>query len=77
MTEEEAKTKWCPKAVLVLSSHNYPSGNRFDNDTPTSRDLQTRCNCLGTDCMMWLGTTEDGSCGLVFNGSWVHVQNHH
>lgn len=50
MTEEEAKTKWCPMVRMK------PSGLVAD-----LRHLPDTL-CLGTACMMWRGTytVEDG-----------------
>jgi len=56
MKEEEAKTKWCPQ--VRLSEHKkgvfFSAFNRFfgvfDNVEPMPRD----CNCIASDCMMWV-----------------------
>lgn len=56
MTEAEAKTKWCPFSRNVSTSyHTGTVGNR-----PQTNEV----NCLGTGCMLWLGTPEDGRCGM-------------
>ncbi len=47
MTEEEAKTKWCPMSELpvnVLAAE--ASGN-------VSVDFAARAKCIGSACMMW------------------------
>lgn len=57
MTEEEAKTKWCPMV-------------RAGNDAGCNRKDATD-KCIGTDCMMWIeerksaGVTYGGYCGMV------------
>lgn len=73
MTEEEAKTKWCPMARYVFNYRDYASGNRFEKGLI---DGNHPCKCLGTGCMMWVGE-KVGKCGLVLDESWVHVQNHY
>lgn len=51
MTEEEARTKWCPfthKRIMVMLD---PSGGE-----QTIKQAETRaggCNCIGTACMAW------------------------
>ena len=55
MTEEEARKKWCPKALAVPNAMGYASGNRFDGkgDTP----LDAMCKCIASDCMIWVDDT--------------------
>ena len=59
MTEEEAKTKWCPMARVDLSDgqeskDGYPvtfamaGVNRLDGNLPIKGSL-----CLASGCMMW------------------------
>ena len=61
MTEQEAKTKWCPmmrSSTGVFDKHREPANN----------------DCIGSGCMMWRwdewaegGRVEDkhGHCGLA------------
>lgn len=48
MTEEEAKTKWCPHARIGSSRTGLGSLNREiqDGTIPEAR-------CLGSECMAW------------------------
>ena len=46
MTEEEAKTKWCPHAV---ASHTNPRAG-FDDATKDSRPVFP---CIASACMAW------------------------
>lgn len=62
MTEEEAKTKWCPMARTGLSAgsggaavNRSVAGNM--RDTPFSVYYETRC--LGSGCMMWAWSHTD------------------
>jgi len=73
MTEEQAKTKWCPHARCVVDAPHYASGNIFG---------ENREKCIASDCMMWkwridktgaaianaqadVGLEPDGYCGVV------------
>lgn len=54
MTEDEAKTKWCPMIQVTAVQHfndvEY-GDNRGDGDS--------NHNCIASDCMMWVwGKTE-------------------
>lgn len=49
MKESEAKKKWCPLTRVIVDAEGYGSGNRFQ-DAP---HYQSRCQCIGSDCMMW------------------------
>lgn len=49
MTEDEAKTKWCPMTLCASSS--ALTGNRFENVAATYPNQSARC--IGTACMMW------------------------
>lgn len=51
MTEDEAKTKWCP--MVRYKSINGEGINRWDSFT----DSLSRC--IGSDCMMWEDHTPD------------------
>jgi len=62
MTEDEAKTKWCPMARNFATDQNgnHGVGNR-DADGPMAIS-----NCLASGCMAWrvLGQ-RTGYCGLA------------
>ncbi|WP_188260695.1 hypothetical protein [Azospirillum tabaci] len=67
MTEEEARTKWCPMArvaiqnvasdmaVLTGSSPIHPVGNRATLIAGRARqcDTATGSRCIGSECMAW------------------------
>jgi hypothetical protein len=66
MTEEEAKTKWCPFARLTFSTEGFAAGNRFDDCAWAEK----RALCIGSDCMAWRWSVKDypgegGFCGLA------------
>ena len=66
MTEDEAKTKWCPEARLaapVDSIATGTSGNRY------GQEFKDWSMCIGSACMAWrwvkdtYKNTEHGYCG--------------
>jgi hypothetical protein len=63
MTEDEAKTKWCPfaRSLVTLDNNvgpvNMASANRFPKN-----EMAT---CLGSGCMMWWRWGDGGYCGLA------------
>lgn len=77
MTEEEAKTKWCPFARVVGSlgeiegaaDLHIVTGNR---NNPNGNGPTELPKCLGSGCMAWrhtfndaLSKIKDGHCGLA------------
>jgi len=67
MTEEEAKTKWCPMA-RVIESANDPSFNRIQYKDKDDVEVAHGSYCIATDCMMWewleLPGEGEGYCGF-------------
>lgn len=77
MTEDEAKTKWCPATRIGLTNNITNAMdvavNRRGKDTPVAEPF----TCIGSACMMWrwlsfdLQTNEErvagkqGYCGLA------------
>lgn len=64
MTEDDAKQKWCPMA-LVTSARIAANGSNRGVDEHYTR-------CLGSDCMMWrlypryyADQPQHGYCGLA------------
>lgn len=64
MTEDDARTKWCPQARVLSHGQTGRAGfNRHLNG-----DIATAGNCLGSGCMMWRWANEvtgRGFCGLA------------
>ena len=67
MTEEEAKTKWCP---MVRASFSDNDGNSSNRSIPESlnesdeEDYNPRyARCIGSKCAMW--DSLDGMCGII------------
>jgi len=59
MTEEEAKTKWCPQARVAAVEGDGP--NRRYDGAPIRGSL-----CLASGCMMWRKDSQStGYCGLA------------
>jgi len=53
MTEDEAKTKWCPHYQVTSTDDDDNRSTRFDPATKTySATLKDAC-CLGSACMAW------------------------
>lgn len=67
MTEGEAKAKWCPfaRALTIKRSDGAPIlGNERSaaNRLYTSNgELITSTNCLGSACMAWRATDNEGA----------------
>ena len=61
MTEEEARTKWCPH-VRHTDSENDNTCNRAGViETPMRWN-----SCIASDCMMWVWVKDGkGKCGLA------------
>ena len=72
MTEDEAKTKWCPKAST--DGGDSVSVNRVYGSSKADTD----CMCLASDCMFWRWDVDwdkekgemaelktQGNCGMV------------
>ena len=51
MTEDEAKTKWCPMARF-LDGDDIGGANRWRVTTHDGL-AHKECLCIGSDCMMW------------------------
>jgi len=69
MTEDEARTKWCPMVRISIEGHG--SYNQYSDG-----DIPEMCNCIASNCMMWreirkqdsstgYWNTVGGYCGLA------------
>ena len=63
MTEDEAKTKWCPFVrYAIVSKYVVSSGaNRLGDDVGYHENA-SQCRCIGSACMAWRPA---GYCGLA------------
>lgn len=63
MTEEQARTKWCPMVRTSALREGNPTG-AVTNQCDESYVATT---CIASDCMMWrVGALSNGSyCGLA------------
>jgi hypothetical protein len=65
LTEEEAKTKWCPLARVSNPAGTAQPANRVMHDGAVLAGLSA-FNCIGSVCMAWrwdeppMGFTPDG-----------------
>lgn len=75
MTEEEARTKWCPMARVVgsVDMHDGPpiGGNRVGHPWRLS-PFEEQCRCIASECMAWRSvmdmrdaSSDHGYCGLA------------
>lgn len=69
MTEDEARSKWCPKARVSERSYDtgepLPAHNRWENENGGAR-IPTSCYCIASKCMAWRRKNElptKGYCG--------------
>lgn len=70
MTEDEAKTKWCP---MVRWSGDNAAG--FGNNRGRIDKDQHNAYCIGSQCMMWREHTEkilDPEPGVECGAAYVH-----
>jgi hypothetical protein len=88
MTEDEAKTKWCPfvNAVVATSRSVNPAGNRTVNAEEGGKvyPVTAHTTCIGSDCMAWRKSPGDAKFrdartgqlhdrDLTGNGTWVYT----
>jgi hypothetical protein len=56
MTEEEAKTKWCPHVRYMGSNLQECGANRWKQILPVEEPdalNPVACRCIGSACMAW------------------------
>ena len=53
MTEQEARKKWCPHALLT------DGGMMYNRNALAPDVLQNGANCIASDCMMWVATDNE------------------
>lgn len=68
MTEQEAKTKWCPMARVEILGEGC-SANRLPDYESLNGEMvrDASANCLGSGCMVWCNghASGKGYCGLA------------
>ena len=66
MTEDEAKTKWCPYARLVSGG-----GAGFNRAAPPDIDaapmISVAVCCIASECMAWRWEPSDGDMARQYN----------
>ena len=79
MTEDEAKTKWCPMARASALEECRTGVATYSYNRAGTASLPDDCMCIASDCMVWTKTmvmmirddvsgfvdVEDGRCGLI------------
>lgn len=70
MTEDEAKTKWCPFAAPVINDRLMiiPTGRTVTLDGDGRLDSLNR-NCIGSACMAWRRDNPNGEFEVRFVNS--------
>jgi hypothetical protein len=65
VTEDQAKTRWCPFVRTGLTAGM--SVNRHVADAPGAMDgVHDETRCIGSGCMMWVEHRKgEGVCGLA------------
>lgn len=72
MTEEEAKTKWCPFSRVGIEGRSSVAVNRASGDgTGGPYDVVEETRCIASACMAWRAgnSSESGYCGLAGGGT--------
>ena len=75
MTEQEARKKWCPHALLT------DGGMMYNRNALAPDVLQNGANCIASDCMMYRTTGEKKYLdrgklydkNLTDTGEWIDV----
>jgi len=73
MTEDEAKTKWCPETRFHVASGTVYHNRLIKTDDDTGSAKQNSANCIASDCACWVleyldaldDYSEHGRCGLI------------
>lgn len=68
MTEDEAKTKWCPQAINTIEE--YGSYNRKAYTGPDCGGAAVDCLCIASECMWWVWEVRRNTEGVQLN--WTH-----
>lgn len=70
MTEDDAKTKWCPFVRVLVSDPGAGLAPAAYNRVCTSEGnsgVDESNNCIGSACMAWRNITEKSSSGTARN----------
>lgn len=70
MTEDEAKTKWCPMVRAGIDAGM--AVNHHVDMRPKGDGVYDQSRCIGSGCMMWRWHSNEGKgfkgyCGLAHN----------
>ena len=74
MTEDEAKTKWCPKAITADVETSTQGNRHIIAKDPFVDNNPFYSRCIASECMMWRWVTPapnltdlptHGYCGLA------------
>ena len=60
LTEEQARTKWCPFARTIAQHHTgYGTVNRYMTSEGRGGGPFQDCLCIASDCMWWRWSSSD------------------
>jgi len=54
MTEEQAKTRWCPHSRVRTGLGEVSCNRHGKEQGDTGSSLAINSNCIASDCMMWV-----------------------
>lgn len=83
MTEDEAKTKWCPfaRSLVVMREKGTETilssvtANRWTGNVAHTPSPETQPRCLGSDCMAWRWeVNHDGTFNMMLSGPTLEVE---
>ena len=66
MTEDEAKTKWCPQYQVAASATSNQHSST-DHRTVNNRPAHEQSRCIGSGCMAWRVSGHSPECTDVQN----------
>ena len=61
MTEDQAKTKWCPMVRVIIGPDNAAWQSSMLTNRGDIPAANTNLLCIASDCMMWVVDTPKGS----------------
>jgi hypothetical protein len=68
LTEDEAKTKWCPFARVALRNKEGAVSTAFNRQENSKNEASAVGLCIGSACMAWRGLKADDAGGYVGRG---------
>ena len=76
MTEEEARTRWCPMARLNVGNDTAAPYNRYLHSDEYDMALPGARKCVASDCALWVVDYRAGSSVMDVRGPDVEDGGH-